>query len=190
MKLTREEFERTTQDSPYKLFLEGIRAKETKVKYVRTLKRILCQILDEFLEGTLEDRAAQLVRCGKQDPEYIQDLLIGLSKKLKERTTLNTTDKHTLTPDTIPNYFKPIKKLFDMNNVPFSWKRIYATFPESNNVVETREWKRDEIQTMLKHTNGSIDRAIILVATSSGIRSGGFKLRWRTSNLSTKLITN
>lgn len=41
----------TTQDFPHKLFLEEIRTKETKVKYVRTLKIILCQILDEFLEG-------------------------------------------------------------------------------------------------------------------------------------------
>lgn len=178
LKLTKEEFQRTTQESPYQLFLEGIKAKETQAKYVRTLRRILCQILEEFLEGTFEERTAQLVKLAKKDPNYTQDLLIGLSKKLKERTELPKTDKNYLNPDTIPNYFKPIKKLFDMNNVAFTWKRIYSTFPEIDNRSETREWKRNEIQTMLKFANGAIDRTIILIASSSGIRSGAFKLHW------------
>ena len=178
LKLTREEFHRTSQESPYQLFLEGIRAKETRAKYVRTLRRILCDILEEFLEGTLEERAAQLVKHAKNNPDWTQDLLIGLSKKLKERTKLPKSDKNYLNPDTIPNYFKPLKKLFEMNNVAFAWKRIYATFPELDNITNTREWKRDEIHTMLKYANGAMDRAIILIAASSGIRLGGLRLTW------------
>jgi len=178
LKLTREEFHRTSQESPYQLFLEGIRAKETKAKYVRTLRRILCDILEEFLKGTVEERAAQLVKHAKTNPDWTQDLLIGLSKKLKERTKLPKNDKNYLNPDTVPNYFKPVKKLFEMNSVPFAWKRIYATFPELDNITNTREWKRNEIWTMLKHAGGAMDRAIILIAASSGIRLGGFRLTW------------
>ena len=98
--------------------------------------------------------------------------MINLSKKLRERTTLSKNDSNYLNPSIIPNYFKPLKKLFDMNNVSFTWKRIYSTFPELNNQDDTREWKREEIQQMLKFGNGAIDRCIILVATSSGIRLG------------------
>jgi hypothetical protein len=36
------------------------------------------------------------------------------------------------------NYFKPIKKLFDMNDVVISWKRVYATFPEEVNYSDGR----------------------------------------------------
>ena len=178
MKLTREELQRSSSESPFQLFQQGIRAEATRDKYTRTLQRILCEILDEFLEGTVEDRAAQLVRFAKQDPDYAQDLLLGLSKKLRERTTLPKSDKNYFNPQSFDNYFKPIKKLFDMNNVAFAWKRIYSTFPEIDNVADTREWKRDEIQQMLKFANGSMDRAIILIAASSGIRSGAFKFHW------------
>ena len=37
----------------------------------------------------------------------------------------------------------------------------------------------DEIQKMLKFTNGSIDRAIILLSASSGLEQGGFDLNWQ-----------
>jgi hypothetical protein len=66
-----------------------------------------------------------------------------------------------------------------MNGVVISWNRVYATFPEQNNVSDSRGWSRDEIQTMLKYANGSIDRAIVLVSASSGIRAGGFDLNWQ-----------
>jgi len=35
---------------------------------------------------------------------------------------------------------------------------------------------------MLKFARGAIDRAIILVASSSGIRSGGFDFTWEDIN--------
>lgn len=178
MKLTREELQRGSNESPFKLFQQGIRADATRDKYTRTLQRILVDILGEFLEGSVEDRAAQLVRFAKQDPDYAQDLLLGLSRKLRERTLLQKSDKNYFNPQSFDNYFKPIKKLFDMNNVAFAWKRIYSTFPELNNISDTREWKLTEIQQMLKFANGSMDRAIILVAASSGIRSGAYKFHW------------
>ena len=31
---------------------------------------------------------------------------------------------------------------------------------------------------MLQHANGAVDRIIILIASSSGIRVGGFELKW------------
>jgi len=92
MKLTREEFERTRTDSAFELFLDGIKAKQTKKKYVRTLKKILCDILEDFLEGTLEQRSNSLVKTTKENPEWTQDLMINLSKKLKQRTTLSKND--------------------------------------------------------------------------------------------------
>ena len=65
-----------------------------------------------------------------------------------------------------------------MNDIMIPWKRIYTTFPEIDNITQSREWKRDEIQTMMKYGNGATDSTIVLIAASSGIRAGAFNLNW------------
>ena len=86
MKLTKEEFQRSKKESEYNLFLAGIRSDETKAKYVRTLRKILCEFLDDFFKGDLEQRCTQLVKHAKEETEWTQDLLLQFSEKLKERT--------------------------------------------------------------------------------------------------------
>ena len=174
MKLKKDDFQRTEEQSPLVLFKQGIRSKETLDKYTRTLKHIVCNILEEFLDGDFEHRVMQFVKFTKEKPEYTRDLLLNISKILKQRTELPKDHLEYLNPVSIDNYFKPIKKLFDMNDIAFSMKRIYSTFPEIDNVPDGRGWTREEIRKMLNFANGAIDRAIILVAASSGIRAGAF----------------
>ena len=64
--------------------------------------------------------------------------MLNLSIKLKDRTVLSKEDSDYPNPSSIDNYFKPIKKIFDMNGVVISWNRAYATFPEQNNVSDSR----------------------------------------------------
>ena len=97
MKITRAEFERTKDAPPLEMFAQGIKAEETREKYTRTLRRVLCGVFEEILEGTFEERAAQLVRYGRENPEWVRDLLLNLSKKLRARTELARDD---------PNYYK------------------------------------------------------------------------------------
>lgn len=179
MKITKEEFQRIGEENPLELFYQGIKAKETREKYTRTLRHVFCKIFEDILEGDFEQRVKQIVIHAKEDPEWTRDLLLNLSIRLKERTKLVRNNPDYLNPNSIDNYFKPIKKLFDMNDVVIPWKRVYATFPEQNNISDSRGWDRDEIQKMLKYANGSIDRAIVLVSSSSGIRVGGFDLSWQ-----------
>lgn len=115
------------------LFYQGIRAEATREKYTRTLRRIVCEILEDVLEGTFGDRVNQLVRKAKLDPEWCLSILLTISKKQKERTTLDQKPPDYLNPISFDNTFKPLKKLFDMNDVPIIWKRVKATFPEQNN---------------------------------------------------------
>jgi hypothetical protein len=51
MKITREEFQRIGEESPLELFHQGIKAKETREKYTRTLRHVLCKIFEDILEG-------------------------------------------------------------------------------------------------------------------------------------------
>jgi len=158
--------------------MQGIKAEATRKKYTRTLRRILCEIFEDVLDGDFEQRANQIVNEAKENPEWVKNLLLHLSKKLKQRTELRRDHDNYLNPSSFDSYFKPIKKLFDMNDVSISWKRIYSTYPEIDNSFVGRGWTRQEIQKMLGFANGVVDRAIILIAASSGIRSGGFDLNW------------
>lgn len=177
MKISKDDLEKL-EENPIELFYQGIKSPETKDKYTRTLRRILCDIFEDLLHGSLEDRAAQLVHGAKKDPRWMMNLLLTLSRKLKERTELDKADPNYLNPESFDNFFKPLKKLLDMNDVPIVWKRIYATFPEKSNRSETRGYTRQEIQKMLNFVNGPIDKAIMLISASSGIRIGGFNLKW------------
>ena len=51
MKITKEEFQRIGEESPLELFHQGIKAKETREKYTRTLRHVLCKIFEEYLKS-------------------------------------------------------------------------------------------------------------------------------------------
>lgn len=177
MKITREDIQ-TLSGEPIDLFYSGIKSPVTKAKYTEILRRILCESMD-FMDGNFEQRVKQLVIEAKQNPEWATSVMLALANGLKERTQLPEGHKEYLNPNSVPNFFKPLKKLFDMNSVPVSWPKIHAAYPERNNNNGGRGYTRKEIQQMLKFTKGSLDRAIIYVASSSGIREGGFALLWR-----------
>lgn len=177
MKIKIEDLDNIAEE-PIQLFYSGIKSPETKEKYTRILKKILCDNLEDVLHGSFEERAAELVKKSKTNPEFSLSILLAISRKLRARTELPKEDKNYLNPSSVENFFKPIKKLFDMNGVPVVWKRVYATYPEQDNNMHGRSYTRGEIATCLTYSKGAIDRAIILVASSSGVREGGLRLRW------------
>lgn len=117
MKLTVEDFERMGEADPLALFDQGIRAEKTREKYTRMLRLVLCRMLENMLEGTFEERAGQLVRQGREDPLWVRDLMLSISRKMRERTAPEPGHSGHLNPASFPNYFKPLKKLLDMNDV-------------------------------------------------------------------------
>ena len=178
MKLAKDEIARSGSAPPLRLFEQGIRAEATRAKYTATLRRILCDILEEVLEGDFEARAAQFVERGRDDPKWMTDLLLSLSWKLRGRAELPRGHADYLNPTSFKTYFKPIRKLLEMNDVTVNWRRVYATFPEKDNVLDTRGWDRDEIAAMLGHARDPMDKALILLLASSGVRLGGLDLNW------------
>lgn len=179
MEIRKEELEGVSiSKSAYDNFVNSIKSKETFEKYSRVLKMILCRICNEFFSGSIEERAEQLVKLAKENPDYVQSLMLILCKKLRERTEKPKTDSEYLNPATVPNYFKPIKKLFEINGVAFVWSKVEAVYPEINNKNEGRGYAKGEIRTFLDHA-GLMDKAIVLVASSGGIREGGLPFRWK-----------
>lgn len=178
LKITKKELQ-SVNEEPLELFYQGIKSPITKQKYVQRLRKILCEFLEDILDGSFEERVTQFVQKAKKDPDWALSILLTLSKKLRQRTELEPSNKNYLNPTTLPNFFKPIRKLCEMNDIPIVWKRVQSTFPEIENSNESRGYTRQEIQKMLAFANGPMERSIILVAASSGIRVGGFDLKWK-----------
>lgn len=179
MEIKKEDLEGVSiSKSAYDNFVSAIKARETREKYERVLKLILCRICKEFFSGSVEERAEQLVKLAKENPDYVQSLMLILCKKLRERTEKPRMDSEYLNPATVPNYFKPLKKLFQINDVALSWSKVEAVYPEINNKNEGRGYTKSEIRVFLEHAD-LMDRATALVASSGGIREGGLPFRWK-----------
>lgn len=202
IKLNKGEVQEATRD-PLTIFREGIKSSSTLKKYERRLKIFLCHTLEDYLIGdpTLRekqhkeylesdggkqlqildadfpDRVREFVEKTRKDPEWTMNVMLTYAQKLKERTRLPKEDPNYLNPQTFPNYFKSQKKLFKMNGVHFEWTRINAIFPELDNDNETRGYTREEISKTLEFAT-PIDRVIILLTSSSGIRRGGLEFTW------------
>ncbi len=179
MKLTEDDIIRSEDASPLLLLEQGVSGEVTRRKYIATLRRILCVIFEDLLEGDFEERAEQFVQKGKENPDWVQDIMISLSWKLRERAELPRDDPNYLNPTSFQTYFKPLRKLLEMNNITINWKRVHMTFPERNNILDTKGWTRDEIAAMIKYARDPMERALVLVLASSGVRLGGLALKWR-----------
>ncbi len=176
--MKKEDIVRSQDASPLQLFEQGMRAEATRSWYTRKLRRVMCEILEEILEGDFERRAAQFVQRSRDDPGWALDIMLTISWKLRERTELPKDHADYLNPTSVPGYFKPIKKLLEMNSVSIPWKRVYATFPEKDNILDAKGWTREKIAAMLRHARDPMDRAVVLVLASSGMRLGGLNMAW------------
>lgn len=194
----------TTKSKPLDLFYSSIRAEATRKDYERKLKKVLCEFFAPILEGDpklvqedqirykvktrgvkrtfsdadFEVRATEFVNRAKKNPDWAEDLMLKLGEKFRKRSELPKNDPDYINPVSLKNYFVPIQKLLEMNRVTISWKRIRCTLPEPDNSDDTREYTYSEIQKMLHHSK-LIDKVLILLAASSGIRAGAFSIKWK-----------
>ena len=165
MKLSPDDIE-ISDKSVVDLFRDGIRADATRNDYTNKLKKVLCEYLGDILHGDpkkveyqknhpnppkkgikrqfydadWEQRATELVNLALNEPKTVEAILLALVKKLKQRNQLPKNDPNSLTSSHINHTLKPIKKLFDMNDVPFTWSRINAMFPESETYMDYEEY--------------------------------------------------
>jgi len=178
VKITEEQIESVEKD-PYANFLDGCRSERTKETYDTCLKKALMDHFDKILLAqTYTDRVAEFVDRSKDDPKWLGKVLKTYVKEFKKRCELPTDNPNFVKPISIDNYIYAIKKLTDTNEIPLVWKSIYSILPQKTADEETRGYYRKEIKKMLSIA-GADDRAIILIACSSGIRKGGFELKWK-----------
>ena len=177
MKLNPDDIKILDDKEPLDLFTQSTKSARTLYVYRCKLRQILCEYMEDVLSGTFEERVVEILDKGRKEPAWTRGLMTGLAGMLRDRTELEKDDPEYLSPTSIYTNFAPIKKLFAVNNVALPWQRIRDTFPEME-TYETHGWRRDEIRRILRHARGAIDRAIILVMASSGVRIGGMELKW------------
>ena len=179
-KISKIDFEELS-DNPLENFRAGIKSEKTRERYERILHGYLMNTLSEIIDGeTFEDKIHTLVNKSKKEPAWAMQILTNILMRLRKRTESPTKHPDYLSPNSLRNDFKPFKKLFDMNDIPLVWKKIYSMYPEqiNTNVLKTRAYTIEEIRTMLDHCNNPMEKAIILVHASSGIRPDAFDFTW------------
>ena len=178
VKLRPEDVRPVSEEDPLRRFHAAIRATATDKNYTTMLRQILCDIFEDILHGAFEERVKEFVEIGRNEQEKMLGILLGLSRLVCERTKKDRSDPDYLNPSSVPIYFFILMKLLKANGVEVNWNRVKQTFPELDNVDDTRGWTREEIRRMLDHAKNSRERAAILILASSGMRVGGMMLRW------------
>ncbi|MDE1829365.1 MAG: hypothetical protein KGI25_03475 [Thaumarchaeota archaeon] len=163
------------QENALDLFSSGIKSRETKKIMERNLRRFLVEACADLLQSDFRQRAQQFVNLAREDQEKATQIILAYVRRLKERTLLEKTDRFYLNPSTVPNKIKPIKKLLDMNGLGLGWKRIYATYPEPDNIHQGRGYTREEIKKMLEHSSKIDTEFVILASSSGGLRVGAWE---------------
>jgi len=129
-------------------------------------------------EGTVQNYVNYVAKfvefMGASDPEKALDDMLAGRVDVGEKVdafisyALDELDK---SHSTVRNYVFGVKKWLDLNGVEVNWTKI--EMPTSNMVrEEDRAPTKEDLRRLLNHASGSRDRAVIYIATSSGLRIG------------------
>ncbi len=142
----------TTQGIPYENFLDGIKNPETKRHYTKNLARFLKEIplnLYKKMEcaipdKTVESQAECFVKLCEKDSKAGTNIIAEYIKYFNRRVSQGKTS-----PNSVPNYTKPIKILLDTNDVPLHWKRLYHLYPRVAIIINFASPDRTEQKSLL-----------------------------------------
>ena len=178
VRISPEELEDSSK--PIELFRSSLRSSSaTLEEYEIYLKKFVVETLDDILVSDgFENRVNEFVNKAKSDEKFASKVLVALVTELRKKTELGPQNPDYIKPRTIHNWINAIKKLLDMNEIPIVWKKIRSMIPPEVVNDNSRGWKKDEIEKMLRFARAD-DRCAILIACSSGIRLGAFAFCWK-----------
>ena len=115
----------------------------------------------------LEKGIRELVQEARDHPEKVRETMVSFIKYCNQRI-----DRGEISHELVHNNLKPIRIAFDMNDIPFAWRKLMKLM-HVRNYPKDREYTLDEIRLMLSKATPHLRIAILLMA-SSGIRVGAF----------------
>ena len=157
---------------PYQRFLDGIKTAETRRYYVRHLRMFLDEITEKIYRdlnspvptNTVESKAECFVTLAANSGKICTNIIAEYIKY-----HISQVEQGKKSPNTVPNYIKPIKMLLDTNDVAIHWKRLYHMYPRPVN-AQDRAYTREEIQKMLLVAHDLADKVILTMFSSAGFR--------------------
>lgn len=133
-------------------------ANATKKEYGYRLKQFFHDSVIKSYEGLIDAPS-----------EELENILVSYCKFL-----LTKVSEKTLSPNTVPKMFKPIKFVLDVNyrENDVRWRPIEALFPPSVRRSGYKAWSTKQIQEMLDQCNNSRNKSLIHFMASIGGRVG------------------
>lgn len=144
----------------------------------RNRKKPSKQLMNKILDADFDERCTQFVALCKADPDTAINIILTYQRGLKERVSAD--DENKLSAGYVKNLIKPIRKLCYMNGVDkkMAWERVVGASPEGEQ-NDYRAYTKYEIQKfILPYIDSDRNRAVVFIALSSGMRSGGFDFTW------------
>ncbi len=159
---------------PYQLFLNSLKAHDTRRKYKNALGTFLKLIPGKFYESVLNElpkcqEVGTLAKCfvelAKKDPAMANKIIAAYIKN-----EIELVNQGKLSANTLPNHIKPIKALLDSNGIPMHWKSLYKLYPRVSPAADDRAYTREELQKLLEVSPDITDKIIIQMFSSGGFR--------------------
>ena len=120
-------------EDPYHAFVDSIKNSETLRKYDHRLQDFLRLVPDslylEYLGKSPKDNSKEelslfFVKLAEHNSKLAQNIIAAFIKEVRKKV-----EDESLSPNTFPNYIKPIRRLLDANSVPLHWKSLQRLYP-------------------------------------------------------------
>jgi hypothetical protein len=161
-----QDYESSMDLDPFSLFINAIRAEQTKRKYQARLNTFFDYI--SIPTTNLEEKCKIFIKNYQDNPKYVMNSIFRFIIHLKERM-----NRKEIVVSTIYNYLKPIKLFCDMNDIEVKWKKITLGLPKEKKYAEDRAPTIEEIHKLMEYPDRRI-KVIILTMISSGMRLGAW----------------
>ena len=160
-------------DDPYQAFVDSIKNSETLRKYDNRLcdflklvpTSVYLECLGEIPDNNNKETLSKFfVKLSEKDPKLSQNIVVAFIKEIRKKV-----EDGTISPNTFPNYIKPIRRLLDANSIPLHWKSLQRLYPRGS-VPQDRAYQREELQQMMNVAVDLTDKVIITLGSSAGFR--------------------
>ena len=161
------------REDSYQLFLDYFKNENTKRKYGNFLQNFLVLIPSKIYEDTglipptsknRDELARKFVELAHKNRKAAQNIIAAYIKEDKK-----LVDEKKLHPNTIPNHIKPIRTLFDSNDIVLNWKNLNRLLPRPQK-TDDRAYTREELQLMIESSPAITDKLIIILFSACGFR--------------------
>lgn len=128
----------------FALFMYGLKADDTRRQYLARLKRFFGFI--GVGGATLEEQCENFAHQPRQDLNYAFGSIIRFLGDMNDKAR-----KKEITFGTVKNYYKSIKKFYDMNSLNLNWKLVSSGLLPSRKSANDRAPTKEEIRRLVEY---------------------------------------